>query len=153
MKLLVAADGSGHVRDAALPAVSRLVTDIDAEVYVLHVVHGASEAWSEDELKQVLAKRRHDLEALLVDADLPTTLLVETLPYGGKVDNYICLRAGDLEVDAVVVTSRHATGLMRGLLGSVAQGVLSDSPVPVLVVRPAEDDEAASEGGSGPDDA
>ncbi len=139
MKLLVAADGSGHVRDAALPAVARLVTDVDAEIYVLHVVHGASEAWSEEELKQVLAERRHELEALLVDADVATTLLVESLPYGGEIDHYITLRAADLEVDAVVVTSRHATGMLRGILGSVAQGVLKDSPVPVLVVRPDEE--------------
>jgi nucleotide-binding universal stress UspA family protein len=146
MKLLVAADGSGQVRDAALPAVSKLIRDLDAEVYVLHVVHAASEAWSDEELKQVIAERTHDLEALLVDADIATTLLVETLPYGGKVDHYICLRAGDLEVDAVVVTSRHATGLMRGLFGSVAQGVLKESPVPVLVVRPGDDEDEADEG-------
>ena len=147
MKLLVAADGSGQVHDAALPAVSKLIGDLDqdVEVHVLHVVHAASEAWSDEELKQVIAERTHELEALLAASDIATTLLVETLPYGGKVDHYICLRAGDLEVDAVVVTSRRATGVMAGLLGSVAQGVLSDSPVPVLVVRPSDDDGAANE--------
>jgi nucleotide-binding universal stress UspA family protein len=145
MKLLVAADGSGQVRDAALPAVSKLVGDLDVEVYVLHVVHAASEAWSDEELKQVIAERTHDLEALLVDSEIATKLLVETLPYGGKVDHYICLRAGDLEVDAVVVTSGRATGMVAGLLGSIAQGVLSDSPAPVLVVRPSEGDGAGDE--------
>lgn len=145
MKLLVAADGSGQVRDAALPAVSKLTGGLDVEVYVLHVVHAASEAWSEEELKQVIAERTHELEALVVDSDIATKLLVETLPYGGKVDHYICLRAGDLEADAIVVTSGRATGVVAGFLGSVAQGVLSDSPVPVLVVRPSDGDESDDE--------
>ena len=140
MKLLVAADGSEKLRTSALPAVASLAGDLSPEVYVLHVVRAASEAWSDEELKQVMAERQHRMEELVADADLAVSVLVEPLPYGGEVDHYITLRAADLEVDAVVVTSRRATGLFAGLLGSVAQGVLRDSPVPVIVVRPRDED-------------
>lgn len=138
MKLLVAADGSDRLRDSTLPAISNLADDVIPEVIVLHVVRAASEAWSDEELKQVMAERQHQLESQVADADVAVRLLVEALPYGGEVAHYIALRASDLEVDAVVVTSKRATGVMAGLLGSVAQGVLRDSKVPVMVVRPAD---------------
>ena len=140
MKLLVAADGSGRLRSATFPAIANLADEVIPEVIVLHVVRSASEAWSDEELKQVLAERRHRMEELVADADFAVQLLIEELPYGGEVPHYIALRAGDLDVDAVVVTTKRATGLMGGFLGSVAQGVLRDSPVPVLVVRPEKDD-------------
>lgn len=44
--------------------------------------------------------------------------------------------ASDLEADLVVVGSHGRTGLARLLLGSVAHGVVSLAPCPVLVVRP-----------------
>ena len=149
MKLLVAADGSGSMREAAFPAIAGLADEIIPEVIVLHVVRASSEAWSEEELRQVMAQRRHQMEELLVDADFAVQLLVEALPYGGEVHHYIALRAADLEVDAVVVTSKRATGILAGLLGSVAQGLLADSPVPVLVVRPDGDDDEDDEGEAG----
>jgi nucleotide-binding universal stress UspA family protein len=146
MKILVAADGSGKLRNSALPAIANLADDVIPEVIVLNVVRAASEAWSDEELKQVMAKRQHRMEALVADADFAVQVLVEALPYGGEVSRYITLRATDLEADAILVTSKRATGLIAGLLGSVAQGILRDSELPVIVVRPAdvpedEDDE------------
>ncbi len=44
--------------------------------------------------------------------------------------------ASDLEADLVVVGSRGSTGLSHLLLGSVAHGVVSLAPCPVLVLRP-----------------
>jgi nucleotide-binding universal stress UspA family protein len=145
MKLLVAADGSGRLRSATLPAIANLADDVVPDVTVLHVLRAASEAWSDEELHQVLAERRHRLEALVADADFAVQLLIETLPYGDEVPRYLALRARDLGVDAIVVTTRRATGMMASLLGSVAQGVLRESPVPVLVVRPSDDDEEEEE--------
>ncbi|MDA0352168.1 MAG: hypothetical protein DWG79_00400 [Chloroflexi bacterium] len=139
MKLLVAADGSGKLRDVAFPAIVTLADETVPEVVVLHVVRAASEAWSDEELRQVMAERRHQLEALVVNADFAVQLLVEALPYGDQTSEYIARRASDLEVDAIVVTSKRATGLLGGLLGSLAQALLRDSPVPVLVVRPPDE--------------
>jgi nucleotide-binding universal stress UspA family protein len=146
MQLLVAADASGRIRDAAFPVIASLAGDVVPQVTVLHVVRAASEAWSDEELQQVMTERRERLEELLADSGFDVKLLVEPLPYGGEVHHYIALRAADLGVDALVVASKRATGLMGGLLGSVAQGLLAESPVPVLVVRPSDDDEDAASG-------
>lgn len=145
MELLVTADGSGKLRDVAFPAIAKLADEIVPDVTVLHVVRAASEAWSDEELRHVMAERRHRLEELVVDADFAVTLLVEALPYGDEMHHYIAHRAADLDVDALVVTSKRATGVVASLLGSLAQGLLRESPVPVLVVRPdlAEKDEPA----------
>ena len=37
--------------------------------------------------------------------------------------------------DVLIVGARGVTGLRRLLLGSVAEGALNTSPVPVLIVR------------------
>lgn len=128
MQLLVAADGSGRMRDAAFPAIENLADRAKPDVTVLHVVRATSEAWSDEELNAVMAERRRRMEDLLADVAFPVQLLVEPLPYGGEVHHYIGLRAADLGVDAIVVSSKRATGVMAGLLGSVAQGLLQDSP-------------------------
>lgn len=141
MELLVAADGSGRIRDSVLPAIANLADDVEPTVTVLHVVRAAAEAWSDEELRQVMAERRHRLESLLVDSEYPATLLVEALPYGEDVASYIAHRARDLGVDAIVVCSKRAAGVMAGILGSTAQGLLRMSEVPVLVVRPNPDGE------------
>ena len=136
MELLVAADESDRLHKSVLPAIARLAGDVIPDVTVLHVVHAAAEAWSEEELRQVLAARHHQLEQLLVDSDFPVKLLIEALPYGDEVPSYLANRARDLEVDAVVVCSKRPTGVFAGILGSVAQGLLRESTVPVLIVRP-----------------
>ena len=43
--------------------------------------------------------------------------------------------AGRVGVQLVVVGSHGRTGIRRALLGSVVQGVIRRSPVPVVVVR------------------
>ena len=141
MQLLVAADGSGVVRDSVLPAIVALADGVSPEVTVLHVVHAASEAWSDEELTQVMADRRENIEQLVRDASFPVEVLIEALPYGGTIDYYIAHRANDLDVDAIVVCSKRSTGIVGGLLGSIAQGLLEHSPVPVIVVRPDGDDD------------
>ena len=46
--------------------------------------------------------------------------------------------ASEEDVDVVVVATHGRSGLTRFALGSVATSLLHDSPVPLLVVRPAE---------------
>lgn len=136
MELLVAADGSDRLRQSILPAIANLADDVVPEVTVLHVIHAASEAWSDEELRQVTTERRETIEAQLADFEFPAQLLIEALPYGDEVPSYIAGRARDLHVDAIVVCSKRSTGVFGGVLGSVAQGLLRESALPVLVVRP-----------------
>jgi len=139
VKLLVAADESNRFIESVVPVIDRLAGDATPEVTVLHIIHAASEAWSDEELAQLVAERKHTLEQQLEVCDFDAQLLIESLPYGDELANYIAARARDLEVGAVVVCSKHSTGVLSGILGSVAQGLLRESTVPVLVIRPEKD--------------
>jgi len=67
-------------------------------------------------------------------ASVPATHMVIR---GEPVDS-ICKRAWDVDADLIVMTSHGRTGVSRAWLGSVADGVLRHSAVPVLMLRPVE---------------
>jgi nucleotide-binding universal stress UspA family protein len=58
----------------------------------------------------------------------------------GGVVEMICQRAHDVDADLIVMTSHGRTGLSRMWLGSVADGVIRRSSVPVLLLRPVENE-------------
>ncbi|WP_435063130.1 universal stress protein [Halobaculum sp. EA56] len=60
---------------------------------------------------------------------------VETETTVGKPAAGIVEYAGDHDVDHIVVGSHGRRGISRILLGSVAEAVVRNSPVPVTVVR------------------
>lgn len=55
----------------------------------------------------------------------------------GEPVEAICARAREAQADLIVMTSHGRTGLSRAWLGSVADGVMRRSAVPVLMLRPA----------------
>lgn len=56
----------------------------------------------------------------------------------GEAVDMICARIGEIHADLAVMTSHGRTGLSRAWLGSVADGVLRHSTIPVLLLRPIE---------------
>lgn len=56
----------------------------------------------------------------------------------GNPAEMICRRALDVNADLIVMTSHGRTGFSRAWLGSIADGVLRHSSVPVLMLRPVE---------------
>ena len=57
----------------------------------------------------------------------------------GRAVDVICKRARETDADLIVMTSHGRTGLNRMWLGSVADGVVREATVPVLMLRPVED--------------
>ena len=57
----------------------------------------------------------------------------------GKPVDVICRRAREIDADLIVMTSRGRTGLSRMWLGSVADGVIREASVPVLLLRPIDE--------------
>jgi nucleotide-binding universal stress UspA family protein len=55
----------------------------------------------------------------------------------GSVPGAILAAAGALDADLIAMATEGRTGLNRLLLGSVAEAVLREAPVPVLMVRTA----------------
>ena len=69
---------------------------------------------------------------LTATASVPTTQAV----LEGDPADMICLRVWEVDADLVVMTTHGRTGLSRAWLGSVADGVLRNSSVPVLMLHP-----------------
>jgi nucleotide-binding universal stress UspA family protein len=63
---------------------------------------------------------------------VPTTHATPT----GKAIECISTRAREIDADLIVITSHGRTGLSRMWLGSVADGLIRGSQVPVLLLRP-----------------
>jgi nucleotide-binding universal stress UspA family protein len=66
------------------------------------------------------------------------------VPVDGRVEtgnpvDVICRRAREIDADLIVMTSHGRTGLSRMWLGSVADGVMREASVPVLMLRPMDE--------------
>ena len=88
--------------------------------------------WYGDQWKEELTYVEGIATELEKGSGVFTTFAV---PKGDVVDE-ICKRALDVDADLVVMTSHGRTGLSRVWLGSVADGVIRHSKVPVLMLRP-----------------
>jgi nucleotide-binding universal stress UspA family protein len=68
------------------------------------------------------------------ESSIPVTHTVD----GGEVVDTISRRAAAVGADLIVMTSHGRTGFSRLWLGSVADGVIRHSAVPVLMLRPSD---------------
>ena len=80
---------------------------------------------------EAVLNRAH--QRLLSEGVEATTVLKE-----GQAAESIVERASQVSADLIVMASHARKGVPRFFLGSVTDGVLRQSPCPVLVVRPAE---------------
>lgn len=139
-RVLVALDDSEQAREALEYALAEFD---DAEVVALTVINpleagfsteAALPGYSEEWYQQAKA----DAESLLSEAqeraaaaDVPLRTHVEH----GRPVQCVVAYAEEHDADHVVVGSHGRSGVSRILLGSVAEGVVRRSPVPVTVVR------------------
>jgi len=134
-KILIAVDDT----PASMTAVEQglaLAADDNAEVVFLHVVpiageklvpgHGRAERVPGGARTKVLVTAAGMAES--VDVPFTTALLV------GYPPAQIALLAEELDVDLVVMGSRHMSGIKRFLLGSTSRALLGETTRPVLVV-------------------
>jgi nucleotide-binding universal stress UspA family protein len=140
MKVLIAADGSKFTKKALafLTANPELVGE-DGELVVLHVQPllpprvktlagaGAVHEYHKEEAQKVIAP----IERFLARHELR----YRTSWFVGSPSDEI-VRAAHKEKAAMIVMGTHGHGVLaRALMGSVAQRVLTQSDVPVLLVR------------------
>jgi nucleotide-binding universal stress UspA family protein len=79
--------------------------------------------WAEKELAECVAARR--------DADVPIELLLRQ----SDPREAILSVAKERDADLIVVGTHGRRGIVRALLGSIAESVVRTSPVPVLTVH------------------
>ena len=133
-RLVVPLDGS-PLAEAILPQVEQLVADARPNILLLTVVDpDASPALSDDApLKDGEALRYLEEKAAWLRARGAT---VHTRLCSGDPAAEIVRNVVQEGADAIAMSTHGRTGLERLLHGSVSEGVLRTSPVPVLLWRP-----------------
>jgi nucleotide-binding universal stress UspA family protein len=142
-RILVPVDNS-DTSAAAIVEGRRFACDQCAKVKLVHVVDLAQFAWSANEfldvpqLQNALRQSGEKLLAELADGLRADGLEVETHlleSWGGNLALAIVKEAESWTADLIVMGTHGYGGLTHLLMGSVAEGVVHATPVPVLLVR------------------
>jgi len=159
--MLVPIDGSPCSQDALDRALA-LAAILKSRVTICHVVDESKNAsmlvYASGEIVQEWYEMlRHDAQELVGSAVARATnqgIAADLRVLGGDPSDAIAACAADAGADLIVIGSHGRSGLPRLFLGSVAEGVLRKSPVPVLVIRearaPASADSAKADEHAGP---
>ncbi len=135
-KILFPTDFS-HSSDAALALATSLARDTGAKLLIAHVeeppvAYGGGEMYYgipeplEEDLRKMLK------EVTPNDSSVPYEHHLVT----GDPASAIVRLAKDEDVDLIVMGTHGRTGLLRMLMGSVAEAVVRRAPCPVLTFRP-----------------
>lgn len=134
-RILIAIDDT-PASETAIEQALALAADEGAEVVFVHVVAIAGEQFVPDDhvpdRVPDKAKTRVLVDATAIAAAVGVPCTTELLV--GHPPTQISALADELDVDLVVVGSRHLTGVKRFLLGSTSRALLSEVTRPLLVV-------------------
>jgi nucleotide-binding universal stress UspA family protein len=144
-RIAVAVDGS-DTSTAALNEAIKLAKQLDSTLLLLYVCEEMPVTWDlegmaaipmTDVIKVFVESGRqllHKDKARVTEAGIRVeTKLVED--YSGRIGAVISAEAGTWLADLLVVGTHGRKGLDHLLMGSVAEGVMRTSAVPVLLVR------------------
>ncbi|GHD59032.1 universal stress protein [Jeongeupia chitinilytica] len=142
-RILVPVDDS-ETSAAALREAVKVACNQRATVKIVHVIDLAQFAWSANEFldvpqlqealrragQRVLDQQAEVLKAAGVEVEIE---LLEA--WGGNLARAIVDEADKWQAQLIVMGTHGYGGLTHMLLGSVAEGVIHVTPVPVLLVR------------------
>ena len=136
--LLVPLDTS-DVAELALPPATELAARLGSKLHLVSVVAIWTEDGKADEgdtlrWESALARAREYLEALQRRLDLEG-LEVEADVRQGDVAEEILRYAAECDCDVIVMCTHGRTGPRRWVYGSVADRLLRQSSVPILLIR------------------
>jgi nucleotide-binding universal stress UspA family protein len=103
----------------------------DTDLVVLHVVDSALDADREDAYRAGVSDEIE--RAVGADADVSWKLQLQTV--SGDVGDAIVTLTDKLRPDLLVLGARRRSPVGKALLGSVAQTIILEASVPVLVVK------------------
>lgn len=135
-KILCPTDGSATAVEATKVAIS-MAKCFGAEVIALYVEFGNIETPMEYIDTEALEGVKHSAAGLTVAANLGAKngVKVSCVTAAGAVGHQIIQAANEHGVGMIVIGSEGRTGFKRLALGSVAESVMKESIVPVLIVR------------------
>jgi universal stress protein A len=115
---------------------ARKLVDSDSALVLFHVIPMPIEAVGQPVFIEPLSGSEHNaresLKKLAAEAAVPNA---EIAVLTGEPAAEIIRAAADHTCDLIVIATHGRTGLTHFLLGSVAERVVRESPVPVLTVR------------------
>lgn len=143
-RILVAADGSA-TSDKALAEAISLAKDQHAQLKIVYTVDDASiytaadipnrigieQSWI-DAGHKILEEAKKKAQAAGIEAE---TKLLQTDTLGEKIPDAIVNEARAWPADLLVAGTHGRRGLFHLIMGSVAEGIVRISPVPLLLVR------------------
>jgi len=138
-KLLIPLDRSPLSEQAIgrAAAIAR-ATNASIDLVLVHEPFGAGlDVGTNGDADSVADEQRY-LEAIAAELREGASLQVTYTVLRGGASEMICERAKEIVADLIVMTSHARTGLGRMWLGSVADAVVRNATVPVLILRPAE---------------
>lgn len=149
--ILVGLDGSS-VAESILSYVSALAKALAARVTLLHVIPGVPE-WHGSDFYRFFSPliKQEETEAYgylrrVTDRLVTAGVTVRSRVVVGEAATEI-LKTGQQEsVDLIALATHGRSGLRRWVYGSVAEKVLHTTHIPLLLIRPTEEQEAPSSG-------
>lgn len=144
--LLVPLDGS-KLAEAALPLATAVAQKFHSKITLVSAVHlpyyvgdgldfaevyGRISQNMEDEAKEYLRQKQKSLLSQKIHTNIEIVI-------GQPPADAILLTAKELNVDTIVMSTHGRGGLMRWVFGSVADLVLRNASVPVLLARALEE--------------
>lgn len=140
-KILVPTDFS-HLSDQAVGIAAALARESSGTVILLHVEE-APVAYGAGEMYYGIAEPDTDaLRKMLQEIRLPEGVAVERHLTAGEPAGAIVRFAEENGVDLVVMSTHGRTGLLRLLMGSVAEEVVRRARCLVLTLKPRSDQPA-----------
>jgi nucleotide-binding universal stress UspA family protein len=145
-RLLVTLDGSPR-SEVVIPHVIDIAASMRSQITLLRIVDAAASDWSERgavgkahlETTAGTLMTTHAREYLdRVAAQIrQRSIEVHTLIEEGAPARRIIATARDIDADAIAMATHSRRGLNRIMFGSVAETVLHEASVPVILVRAA----------------
>ena len=143
-KIMVPVDESAAAKRALQEAIM-LAKLCNSVIRVVNVVDLAQFSWggvgampSEEVRKAAGEKGVREAQEMLEQSQIPFEIeVIESA--GDKIADLLIREATEHEVDLVVMGTHGFSGFMHVLMGSVAEGVLRQSDIPVMLLRVRDD--------------
>ncbi len=107
---------------------------------LVHELRLSKDEREHDARREVLYRQLAERAAVLQSAGVETeTMLVEK--FGGKICDAVVKAAADWKADLIVMGTHGRGGLRHFLMGSVAEGVIHHTRIPILLLHDTSEDE------------
>ena len=151
-KMLICLDGS-RLSEQILPYAAEEAKRFGGKAILLRVLHEPAmytatvpgtvgvPAWTPGLEEQLSESQEEAKQYLLEKAGMMVEeygLTVDSVTMHGPPGESIINYARDNEIDLIAIATHGRTGIERAFIGSVADHVLRESGLPVLVIRPRE---------------